>query len=63
MVDIKIKENEPSGYMSHNKPFGPGSRRCRACHTHKGIIRTYGLNLCRRCFPEYANDIGFKKYD
>ena len=26
-----------------------------------GIIRKYALMICRRCFREYANDIGFKK--
>ena len=36
-----------------------GSRVCNNTH---GIIRKYGLDLCRRCFREYANDIGFVKY-
>ncbi|TFG04576.1 MAG: 30S ribosomal protein S14, partial [Promethearchaeota archaeon] len=34
------------------KGRGKGSRECRRCHTHRGIIRRYGLNLCRRCFYE-----------
>ena len=33
----------------------------RLCATHKGLIRKYGLNLCRRCFQEKASDIGFVK--
>lgn len=33
----------------------------RSCSNHHGLIRKYGLNLCRQCFREYANDIGFKK--
>ena len=35
-------------------------------HTYEGIhglIRKYALNMCRQCFREYANDIGFKKLD
>uniref|UniRef100_A0A183GLP6 40S ribosomal protein S29 n=1 Tax=Heligmosomoides polygyrus TaxID=6339 RepID=A0A183GLP6_HELPZ len=28
---------------------------------HHGLIRKYGLHMCRRCFREYAKDIGFKK--
>ena len=36
-----------------------GSRVCNNTH---GIIRKYGLDLCRRCFREYAKDIGFIKY-
>lgn len=33
----------------------------RACANRHGIIRKYGLNICRQCFREYAADIGFKK--
>ncbi|KAJ9591549.1 hypothetical protein L9F63_001903, partial [Diploptera punctata] len=33
----------------------------RSCANGHGLIRKYGLNLCRQCFREYANDIGFKK--
>ena len=33
----------------------------RVC-THKaGLIRKYGLNICRQCFREKAADIGFIK--
>nr|AAN71113.2 AT28563p [Drosophila melanogaster] len=35
----------------------------RACSNRHGLIRKYGLNICRQCFREYANDIGFKKLD
>ena len=35
-----------------------GSRVC----THKaGLIRKYGLNICRQCFREKSSDIGFTK--
>lgn len=33
----------------------------RACANKHGLIRKYGLNICRQCFREYAADIGFKK--
>ena len=33
----------------------------RVC-THKaGLIRKYGLNICRQCFREKSADIGFVK--
>ena len=33
----------------------------RVC-THKaGLIRKYGLNICRQCFREKSSDIGFVK--
>lgn len=35
----------------------------RVCSNHHGLIRKYGLNMCRRCFRQYANQIGFKKLD
>jgi len=41
---------------------GKGSRVCRRCGSHRGLIRQYGINLCRRCFREVAGDLGFKKY-
>jgi hypothetical protein len=38
--------------------FRPTSRVC----THRaGLIRKYGLNICRQCFREKATDIGFVK--
>lgn len=33
----------------------------RVCFNHHGLIRKYGLNICRRCFRQYAKDIGFQK--
>ncbi|CAI2349793.1 unnamed protein product [Caenorhabditis sp. 36 PRJEB53466] len=50
-------------WFSHPRKFGPGSRSCRVCAGHHGLIRKYGLDLCRRCFREQAKDIGFKKLD
>lgn len=53
--------------MSQNtqnkKQSSKGTRVCRRCGTHKAIIRSYGLYICRRCFRETANMIGFQKYD
>ncbi|KAM3722820.1 40S ribosomal protein [Dirofilaria immitis] len=48
-------------WFSHPRKYGPGSRACRVCSNHHGLIRKYGLNMCRRCFREYASDIGFRK--
>ncbi|CZT04170.1 related to 40S ribosomal protein S29 [Rhynchosporium agropyri] len=50
-----------SVYNSRPHSHGKGSRACRVC-THKaGLIRKYGLNICRQCFREKAADIGFVK--
>ncbi|MCX6642941.1 MAG: 30S ribosomal protein S14, partial [Candidatus Bathyarchaeota archaeon] len=38
---------------------GAGTRRCIRCGNHNGLIRRYGLNICRRCFRETAASLGF----
>ncbi|KAK4534294.1 hypothetical protein CDCA_CDCA01G0319 [Cyanidium caldarium] len=43
------------------RKFGKGGRECRVCTARQGLIRKYGLNLCRRCFREQAEKIGFEK--
>ena len=46
------------------RKYGIGIRPCQRCgHVGPGIIRKYGLNLCRQCFREVAAKLGFKKYD
>lgn len=49
-------------WFSHSRNFGKGSRRCRVCNAHQGLIRRYGLIICRRCFRDHADKIGFFKY-
>ncbi|KAI9051466.1 hypothetical protein LZ554_004512 [Drepanopeziza brunnea f. sp. 'monogermtubi'] len=51
-----------SVWNSRPRTYGKGARACRVC-THKaGLIRKYGLNICRQCFREKAYDIGFVKH-
>lgn len=38
------------------------NRKCRFCGGSKGLIRKYGLYVCRKCFRERAVLLGFKKY-
>ncbi|HIE34027.1 MAG TPA: 30S ribosomal protein S14 [Candidatus Altiarchaeales archaeon] len=45
-----------------NKKFDAKNLVCSVCGTHRGIIHKYGLEICRRCFRENAQSIGFKKY-
>ena len=33
----------------------------RVCTHPAGLIRKYGLNICRQCFREKSSDIGFTK--
>jgi small subunit ribosomal protein S14 len=45
-----------------DRKYGKGSRHCIRCGTYDGLIRRYGLNLCRQCFREIAGELGFKKF-
>jgi len=44
------------------RKYGKGSRRCLRCGTHVAVIQARGILLCRRCFREVAEELGFKKY-
>lgn len=39
-----------------------GKRKCRFCGNVRGLIVKYDLYVCRKCFRERANEIGFRKY-
>nr|MDO8114418.1 30S ribosomal protein S14 [Candidatus Sigynarchaeota archaeon] len=47
--------------MAKKTPIQNGVR-CRRCGTFRGVIRAYGLDICRRCFREVAPDLKFHKY-
>ncbi|TFK57685.1 40S ribosomal protein S29 [Heliocybe sulcata] len=48
-------------WFSRPRKYGKGSRQCRLCAHQAGIIRKYGLDLCRQCFREKSSQIGFEK--
>ncbi|KLO20440.1 40S ribosomal protein S29 [Schizopora paradoxa] len=50
-------------WNSRPKIFGKGSRQCRKCFHQAGLIRKYGLDLCRQCFRENSKKIGFEKHN
>lgn len=41
---------------------GEGNRFCKICGRQDGLIRKYGIQVCRQCFREKAEAIGFHKY-
>lgn len=66
---LKQIENKPeikARFLKHCKPkdrkFGIASKKCARCGRHGAHISKYNLNLCRQCFREIAEQIGFKKY-
>jgi small subunit ribosomal protein S14 len=67
---LKQLENKPAKkekYLRHNKPkerkIGIASQKCERCGRFNAHISSYGLNLCRHCFREIAEELGFKKYN
>jgi len=45
-----------------HKYQGKGMRKCRFCRSARALIRSYNLRICRRCFREVGEEIGFRKY-
>jgi len=63
---LKGKEAILQKFLRHNKPkerkFGISTRKCERCGRFGAHIKQYNLNLCRQCFREIAEEIGFYKY-
>ncbi len=63
---LKAKPIAMKKYIKHNKPkvrsTGQTTVKCQRCGQHRGHNNKYGLNLCRQCFRQIAQQIGFKKY-
>jgi len=53
-------------FLKHCKPkerkIGIAARKCERCGRFGAHINSYGLHLCRHCFREIAEKIGFNKY-
>ncbi|MEK6902643.1 MAG: 30S ribosomal protein S14 [archaeon] len=57
--------NEAKKKMKAQQKKRPKTGRnsyCLNCKNNKGMVHKYGINLCRRCFKEFAPMMGFKKY-
>jgi small subunit ribosomal protein S14 len=65
---MMVNEKKPAAAAGVNKKAldrqrGKGIRMCGKCGTTKGLIRKYGLYVCRRCFREMGTDLGFHKFN
>jgi len=54
---LKIAEWRSHIYNTRGKRV----RRCIRCGTTHGVIRKYGLYVCRRCIREVYDKLGFVK--
>ena len=62
MTEKKRKKKAANDKKLTSKYKGKGNRVCRFCGSARGLIRAYRLNMCRRCFREVAEDIGFRTF-
>jgi small subunit ribosomal protein S14 len=63
---LKEKPAIAKKFLKHNKPkerkIGIAVQKCEKCGRYGAHVGQYGLNYCRQCFREIAEEIGFKKY-
>ncbi len=63
---LKNKPAKLKRFLKHNKPkerkFGTSVKKCENCGRIGAHVGQYGINLCRQCFRQLAEQIGFKKY-
>jgi len=66
LKQLRVKPAVQEKFIKHNKPkerkTGISAKKCEKCGRFGAHIKSYGLNLCRQCFREIAEEIGFKKY-
>lgn len=68
-ISSKQLRNKPAKmqkFLKFNKPkerkLGVSTKKCERCGRFGAHLSQYNLNLCRQCFREIAEEIGFKKY-
>jgi ribosomal protein S14 len=59
--DDDEKKNDFFSLFLSSSSFVSPCADSRVCGAHQGLIRKYGLMICRRCFRERAEEIGFIK--
>ena len=60
-VMVKDLVNGTNNLLSYQRNVLITLYSSRVCASKHGLIRKYNMNICRQCFREYANDIGFIK--
>ncbi len=63
---LKVKPAKLAKYKKHNKPkkrsTGIALRKCKRCGRQGGHVSKYNLHLCRCCFREIAEKLGFERF-
>ena len=63
---LKTKPVKLKKFIKHNSPkvrsCGISLKKCVKCNRSGAHISKYGIHLCRQCFRDNAEKIGFKQY-
>jgi len=66
LKQLSRKSAKKEKWIKHNKPrektCGIAIKKCEKCGRFWAQVGQYGINLCRQCLREIAEDLGFKKY-
>lgn len=66
LIQLERKPAVKARFLKNCKPkdrkFGVAARKCVRCGRYGAHVGQYGLHLCRQCFREIAEKIGFRKY-
>ncbi len=66
LKQIGKKPGKYAKYLKNNLPkeraYGAATKKCQHCGNPHAHVGKYGINLCRKCFRDYALELGFKQY-
>lgn len=66
LKQIKHKPAKAKKFLKHNRPkdrkTGVAAQKCQRCTRFGAHLNQYGIHLCRHCFREIAEEMGFHKY-
>ncbi len=67
LKQLRPKQVVAKKFIKHNKPkirtSGIAKQKCKRCGRFGAHLNQYSLHLCRHCFREIAEEIGFNKYN
>ncbi|MBI4149403.1 30S ribosomal protein S14 [Candidatus Woesearchaeota archaeon] len=65
-TQLQYKPAKWKKFLKHNSPkkrsCGRSIRRCIRCGRIRAHIGRYAIHMCRQCFREVAQGIGFRKF-
>jgi len=66
-TQLNAKPVTKQKYIKHNakkiRSCGKSNKACAYCGSFRAFNGKYGVNLCRKCFRDFAHTLGFKKYN